>query len=92
MKMHLSGPVAGILALYLSIWKISVCGCLLSALAVCACFYADSIVYLMVCLGVVQGTRSSFCPLQHVQMAFRDWFETSFSIVCFSLEVLVLGS
>lgn len=61
-----TGPVAGILALYLSIWKISVCGCLLSALAVCACFYADSIVYLMVCLGVVQGFGLGLLTLHNV--------------------------
>ncbi|CAN7998552.1 unnamed protein product [Ixodes hexagonus] len=61
-----TGPVAGVLALYLDIWKISLCGCLLSSLAVCACFYADSIVYLMVCLGVIQGFGLGLLTLHNV--------------------------
>lgn len=61
-----TGPVAGVLALYLSIWKISLCGCLLSSLAVCVCFYADSVVYLMVCLGVIQGFGLGLLTLHNV--------------------------
>lgn len=61
-----TGPVAGVLALYLDIWKLSICGCLLSSLAVCACFFAESIVYFMVCLGVVQGFGLGLLTLHNV--------------------------
>lgn len=52
----LAGPIAGVLARYISIWKLTVVGCMAGSLAVCACFYANNIVYLSVFLGVVHGT------------------------------------
>lgn len=61
-----TAPVAGVLALYVDIWKISLCGCLLSSIAVCLCFWANSVIYLTVCLGVVQGFALGLLTLHNV--------------------------
>ncbi|XP_064481696.1 monocarboxylate transporter 12-like [Ornithodoros turicata] len=61
-----TGPLAGILALYFSIWQISLCGCLLSSIAVCACFYATGTTYLMLCLGALQGVGLGLLTLHNV--------------------------
>lgn len=61
-----TAPVAGVLALYVDIWKISLCGCLLSSISVCICFWANSVIHLMVCLGVVQGFSLGLLTLHNV--------------------------
>ncbi|XP_077519553.1 monocarboxylate transporter 12-B-like [Amblyomma americanum] len=61
-----TAPVAGVLALYVDIWKISLCGCLLSSFAVCLCFWANSVIYLTACLGVVQGFALGLLTLHNV--------------------------
>lgn len=61
-----TAPVAGVLALYVDIWKISLCGCLLSSISVCICFWAHSVIHLMVCLGVVQGFALGLLTLHNV--------------------------
>ncbi|XP_075533762.1 monocarboxylate transporter 7-like isoform X3 [Dermacentor variabilis] len=53
----LTGPIAGVMARYISIWKLSVVGCLGGSLAVCACSFAPSMLFLDVFLGIVHGTR-----------------------------------
>ncbi|XP_075533760.1 monocarboxylate transporter 7-like isoform X2 [Dermacentor variabilis] len=49
----LTGPIAGVMARYISIWKLSVVGCLGGSLAVCACSFAPSMLFLDVFLGIV---------------------------------------
>lgn len=61
-----TAPVAGVLALYIDIWKISLCGCLLSSISVCLCFWANSVIHLIVCLGVVQGFALGLLTLHNV--------------------------
>lgn len=61
-----TAPVAGVLALYIDIWKISLCGCLLSSISVCLCFWANSVIHLTVCLGVVQGFALGLLTLHNV--------------------------
>ncbi|XP_075533758.1 monocarboxylate transporter 12-like isoform X1 [Dermacentor variabilis] len=59
----LTGPIAGVMARYISIWKLSVVGCLGGSLAVCACSFAPSMLFLDVFLGIVHGTCIGFLSL-----------------------------
>lgn len=52
----LTGPIAGVLARYIPIWKLTVLGCLGGSLAVCVCYFAQSMLFLDVFLGVTHGT------------------------------------
>lgn len=51
-----TGPIAGVLARYIPIWKLTVLGCLGGSLAICACFLGQSMLFLDVFLGVIHGT------------------------------------
>ncbi|KAL1438145.1 hypothetical protein MTO96_048236 [Rhipicephalus appendiculatus] len=59
----LTGPIAGVLARYIPIWKLSMVGCLGSSLAVCACFFAPSMLFLDVFLGIIHGTSIGLLSL-----------------------------
>ncbi|XP_065302922.1 monocarboxylate transporter 12-like isoform X1 [Dermacentor albipictus] len=52
----LTGPIAGVLARYIPIWKLTVIGCLGGSLAVCVCVFAQSMIFLDIFLGVTHGT------------------------------------
>uniref|UniRef100_A0A224YZC6 Monocarboxylate transporter n=1 Tax=Rhipicephalus zambeziensis TaxID=60191 RepID=A0A224YZC6_9ACAR len=52
----LTGPIAGVLARYIPIWKLTVLGCLGGSLAVCVCYFAQSMLFLDIFLGVTHGT------------------------------------
>ncbi|XP_037567965.2 monocarboxylate transporter 5-like [Dermacentor silvarum] len=58
-----TGPIAGVLARYIPIWKLSVVGCLGGSLAICACFFAPSMLFLDVFLGFVYGTSIGLLSL-----------------------------
>ncbi|XP_077519081.1 monocarboxylate transporter 12-like isoform X1 [Amblyomma americanum] len=51
-----SGTIAGVLARHIAIWKLNLFGCIGGSLAVAACFFAPSILFLNLFLGVIQGT------------------------------------
>lgn len=51
-----TGPIAGVLARCIPIWKLTVLGCLGGSLAICVCFFAQSMLFLDVFLGVIHGT------------------------------------
>ncbi|CAN7998554.1 unnamed protein product [Ixodes hexagonus] len=59
----LTGPIAGVLATYVAIWKLTVTGCLVGSLAVCACYFARNVIYLDVFLGVIHGTSIGLLAL-----------------------------
>uniref|UniRef100_A0A4D5RP51 Putative monocarboxylate transporter n=2 Tax=Ixodes TaxID=6944 RepID=A0A4D5RP51_IXOSC len=59
----LTGPVAGLLATYVAIWKLTLTGCILGSLAVCACYFAVDVTYLNVFLGVIHGTSIGLLAL-----------------------------
>ncbi|XP_077519082.1 monocarboxylate transporter 7-like isoform X2 [Amblyomma americanum] len=50
-----SGTIAGVLARHIAIWKLNLFGCIGGSLAVAACFFAPSILFLNLFLGVIQG-------------------------------------
>lgn len=52
----LTGPIAGVLARYIPIWKLTVIGCLGGSLAVSVCVFAQSMIFLDIFLGVTHGT------------------------------------
>lgn len=52
----LTGPFAGVLARYIPIWRLTVVGCLGGSLAVCVCFFAQSMLFLDIFLGIIHGT------------------------------------
>ncbi|KAL1438146.1 hypothetical protein MTO96_048237 [Rhipicephalus appendiculatus] len=47
--------VAGILARYVAVWKITFTACLVAAIAVSLCFFATGVTYLALLYGVVHG-------------------------------------
>ncbi|XP_064481695.1 uncharacterized protein LOC135394728 isoform X2 [Ornithodoros turicata] len=57
------GPVAGVLARYIDIWKLSLVGCILGSLAVVVCFFAKGLIFLAVFLGIVHGTSIGLLAL-----------------------------
>lgn len=59
----LTGPIAGVLARHIPIWKLSVVGCLGGSLAICVCFFAPSMVFLDVFLGFIHGTSIGLLSL-----------------------------
>nr|XP_037277146.1 monocarboxylate transporter 5-like [Rhipicephalus microplus] len=59
----LTGPIAGVLARYVPIWKLSMVGCLGSSLAISACFFAPSMAFLDVFLGFIHGTSIGLLSL-----------------------------
>ncbi|CAN8032705.1 unnamed protein product [Ixodes persulcatus] len=59
----LSGLLASIVARYTDTWKITLAGCVLGCLAVCACFFASETLHLTLLLGVVYGAGISVLRL-----------------------------
>lgn len=61
---HLAvGPVSGVLARYFEISRLMTAGCLLMSLSVSACYFASSVSFLIVCLGVLHGCGLSILTL-----------------------------
>ncbi|CAN7939538.1 unnamed protein product, partial [Ixodes hexagonus] len=58
-----AGPLAGFLARYIAIWKLTLSGCVIGSLAVSACFWARSLTFLNASLGVIHGTSVGFLVL-----------------------------
>ncbi|KAL3210544.1 hypothetical protein MRX96_037019 [Rhipicephalus microplus] len=59
----LTGPIAGVLARYIPIWKLSMVGCLGASLAVGACFFAPSMLFLDIFIGFIHGTSVGLLSL-----------------------------
>ncbi|XP_064475798.1 uncharacterized protein LOC135389694 [Ornithodoros turicata] len=59
-------PLAGVLARYVSIWKVTLIGCIMASFAVCVSFHATNIIFLAAFLGVVQGTGVGLTGLHPV--------------------------
>ncbi|KAL1438144.1 hypothetical protein MTO96_048235 [Rhipicephalus appendiculatus] len=62
----LTSPIAGALARYIPIWKLSVVGCLGGSLAICACFFATSMLFLDIFVGFIHGTSLGLLSLYSV--------------------------
>ncbi|CAN7939539.1 unnamed protein product, partial [Ixodes hexagonus] len=59
----LSGLLASIIARYVDTWKVTLTGCLLGCISVCACFFANEILHLTLLLGIVYGAGISVLRL-----------------------------
>ncbi|CAN8012607.1 unnamed protein product [Ixodes pacificus] len=58
-----AGPVVGWLATRVPVWKLSVCACLVGALSISACFFANGTWFLIASIGIVHGISMSFTNL-----------------------------
>ncbi|CAN8032703.1 unnamed protein product [Ixodes persulcatus] len=59
----LTGPVVGWLATRVPVWKLSVSACLVGALSISACFFANGTWFLIASIGIVHGISMSFTNL-----------------------------
>ncbi|XP_029823784.2 monocarboxylate transporter 1 [Ixodes scapularis] len=59
----LSAPVAGNLAKHVAIWKLTVCASLVASVSLAACFFGNSMPFLVVFLGILHGTSLGFLLL-----------------------------
>ncbi|CAN7938394.1 unnamed protein product [Ixodes hexagonus] len=76
----LAGPVVGWLATRIAVWKMTVSACLVGALSISACFFANGIWFLVISLGVVHGISMSFSALGNT--VIRDHFTCYRTIAC----------
>ncbi|KAG0436341.1 hypothetical protein HPB47_018006, partial [Ixodes persulcatus] len=56
-------PVAGNLAKHVAIWKMTVCASLVASVSLAACFFGNSLPFLVVFLGILHGTSLGFLSL-----------------------------
>ncbi|CAN7998562.1 unnamed protein product [Ixodes hexagonus] len=60
-----AAPAAGVLARYISVWKLTLAGSVASSIFVSSCYFANGISYLVVSYGISQGTSIAFLSLTH---------------------------
>ncbi|CAN8012492.1 unnamed protein product [Ixodes pacificus] len=60
-----AAPAAGVLARYVSVWKLTLAASVASAISISLCYFANGISYLIVCYGILQGLSLGFMSLNH---------------------------
>ncbi|CAN7939536.1 unnamed protein product, partial [Ixodes hexagonus] len=75
-----AGPVVGYLATRIAVWKMTVSACVVGALSISACFFANGIWFLVITLGVVHGISVSFSALSNT--VIRDHFTRYRAMAC----------
>ncbi|KAM7290950.1 monocarboxylate transporter 1 [Ixodes scapularis] len=90
-KNALESPLAaGVLARYISVWKLTLAGSVVSAMSVSLCYFANGIPYLIAFYGILQGWSAGATEIL-IHVFFMELVESANFSVCFGAASLMAG-